>query len=179
MCQLPQWVSYLQALAVPLVAATIALLGAWVAASQMWIAREKLRIDVFDRQYNRRVAVYEATRILLSDVFHGIITDDMIRDFGFKTLDAKFLFDNKMYEFLREVRNRVAMYVDAEAHALREPPGAEQNKYREIHASQLAWITAQGDQRFPERFEPFLVYKPSRRPWYLRFLPSSESLFRQ
>jgi hypothetical protein len=179
MCQLPQWVSYLQALAVPLVAAAIALFGAWVAASQMWIAREKLRIDVFDRQYNRRVAVYEATRTLLADVFHETVTEDMLRDFGLKTLDAQFLFDKKVYEFLSEVRNRIAIYVDAEAHALREPPGAEQAEYRQIRASQLAWITAQGDQSFPARFEPFLVYKPSRRPWYLWFLPSSGSLFRQ
>jgi hypothetical protein len=171
MCQLPQWVSYLQALAVPLVAAAIALFGAWVAASQMWIAREKLRIDVFDRQYNRRVAVYEVTRTLLADVFHGTVTEDMLRDFGFKTLDAQFLFDKKMYEFLSEVRNRIAIYVDAEAH--------EQAEYRQIRASQLAWITAQGDQSFPARFEPFLVYKPSRRPWYLWFLPSSGSLFRK
>jgi hypothetical protein len=75
MSQLPQWVSYLQALPVPLVAAAIALFGAWVAACQMWIAREKLRIDAFDRQYNRRVAVYEATRTL----FGRYISQDCFR----------------------------------------------------------------------------------------------------
>jgi hypothetical protein len=177
MCQLPQWVSYLQALAVPLVAAAIALFGAWVAACQMWIAREKLRIDAFDRQYNRRVAVYEATRTLLADIFHKPVSEDMIRDFGWKTLDAQFLFNKQMYKFLSEVRNRVAIYANAEAHVLREPPGAEQDEYKKIYRQQLDWITEQGEQSFAERFEPFLVYKPSRRPWYLRFLPSLEQAF--
>jgi hypothetical protein len=177
MCQLPQWVLYLQAFAVPLVAAAIALFGPWVAACQMWIAREKLRIDSFDRHYNRRVAVYEATRILLADIFHKTVSDDMIRDFGWKTIDAQFLFDEKMYKFLSEVRNRVAICVDAEAHVLREPPGAERDEYETICSQQLAWITEQGKQSFSARFEPFLMYKPSRRPWYLRFLPSLDQEF--
>lgn len=178
MCQLPQWVSYLQALAVPLVAAAIALFGAWVAASQMWIAREKLRIDAFDRQYNRRVAVYEATRSLCEDVVKDNVTEDILKDFGLKTLDAQFLFDDRIYAFLSEVRNRVANYVDAGEYFLSEPPGAKKDKYKKICAEQLEWVLAHSDQSFPARFEPFLVYKSSRRPWYLWFLPSSESLFR-
>ena len=44
-CSLPQWVSYLQALAVPIIAAA----GMWIAARQMVIADEKLQIDAFDR----------------------------------------------------------------------------------------------------------------------------------
>ena len=39
--QLPPWVFYLQALAVPIFAA----LGVWIAARQMLIANDKLRLD--------------------------------------------------------------------------------------------------------------------------------------
>jgi uncharacterized protein involved in cysteine biosynthesis len=43
--QLPQWVSYLQALTVPV----IALLGVWIAARQMLIADEKVWLDFFQQ----------------------------------------------------------------------------------------------------------------------------------
>jgi hypothetical protein len=171
MSQLPRWVSYTQALAVPIIAAVIAAFGAWIAACQMWIAREKLRLDAFDRQYNRRVAVYEATRTLLADVFHGNISEAEIRAYCVKTLDAQFLFDDNLQKFLNEVRNRVAGWRDADLAAQREPPGEQKGAYLRIRGEHLKWITDQGDQRFTLRFEPFLVYKPAKRPWYLRLLP--------
>jgi hypothetical protein len=98
MSQLPLWASYVQALGVPIVLAVIAGFGAWIAACQMWIAREKLRLDAFDRQYNRRVAIYEATRTFLEEVFHGNISKADIQDYGRKVLDAQFLFDDNLHK---------------------------------------------------------------------------------
>jgi hypothetical protein len=152
MSQLPQWVSYSQALAAPIIAAVIAVVGVWIAACQMWIAREKLRLDAFDRQYNRRVAVYEATRNLLADVFHGNISESKIRDYGLKTLDAQFLFDANLYKFLNEVRNGVAAWCDADSAAEHEPPGPEKLEYLRIRNECLKWIVEQGDERFAVRF---------------------------
>ena len=107
--QLPQWVSILQALAVPV----FALVGALIAWQQMAIARRKLQHDVFYRQYDRRVAVYEATRKFLGDVFHRNISDDDIRVYGLCTLDAQFLFDEEMYnilpKFVSELRDGVTL----------------------------------------------------------------------
>jgi hypothetical protein len=152
-------------------AAVIAVFGVWVAACQMWIAREKLRLDAFDRQYNRRVAVYEATRTLLANVFHGNISDADVRDYGLKTLDARFLFDRDLDNFLTEVRNRVAAWRDADSAVEGEQPGEQKNAYLNMRSQHLTWITEQGDQRFPARFERFLKYKSTNRPWFLRFLP--------
>jgi hypothetical protein len=73
--ELPHWVSYVQALAVPVILAVIAGFGALIAASQMWIARERLRLDAFDRLYNRRVVIYEATRTFLGAVFNDTISE--------------------------------------------------------------------------------------------------------
>jgi hypothetical protein len=155
-----------------IIAAVIAVFGVWVAACQVWIAREKLRLDAFDRQYNRRVAVYEATRTLLASVFHGNISDADIRDYGLKTLDAQFLFDSNLHNFLTEVRNRGAAWRDADSAAEREQPGEQKSAYLNMRSEHLTWITEQGDQRFPARFERFLKYKPTNRPWYLWFLPA-------
>lgn len=167
--------SCFQVLAVPVVGVVIALLGALIAASQMWIARQKLRLEAFDRQYNRRVAVYEATRTLLADVFHGNISEAKIRDHGLKTLDAQFLFDENLYKYLNEVRNNVAGWNDADMAAEREPPGEQRSKYLSMRNEHLHWIIEQGDQRFPLRFWRFLVFKESKRPWYLRWLPALDT----
>jgi hypothetical protein len=62
--QLPSWVSYSQALAVPVLAAV----GAWIAARQMLIADEKLRNEAFDRRYERRLAFYQETSIVAGKI---------------------------------------------------------------------------------------------------------------
>jgi hypothetical protein len=155
-----------------LIVAIIALFGAWIAACQMWIARERLRLDAFDRLYNRRVAIYEATRTLLASVFHRNISEGDIRDYGLKTLDAQFLFDDNLRKFLTDVRDRVAGWSDANLRAEGEPAGEEKSAYLRLRSEHLTWITEQGDQRLPLRFEPFLVYKPAKHPWYLRWLPA-------
>lgn len=98
----------------PIFLAVIALLGAGIAACQMWIAREKLRLDAFDRVYDRRVAIYEATRKFLGDVFDDTgISEEKIRAYGFFTLDAEFLFDDDMNNYLREILSHVAIWYHA------------------------------------------------------------------
>ena len=74
--QLHALVSYMQALAVPIIAIVVTAVGTWVAARQMLIAHDKLQHDAFDRQYDRRVAVYEGTRKFLASGFHGNISED-------------------------------------------------------------------------------------------------------
>ena len=84
--QLPPWVFYLQALAVPIFAA----LGVWIAARQMLIANDKLRLDSFDRQYERRIALYEATRGILEQVFRETLTEADTRTYGLRALTRNF-----------------------------------------------------------------------------------------
>jgi hypothetical protein len=71
----------------------IAVLGVWIAARQAVIADDRLRLDTFERQYERRIAVYEATRKILEDV--GNISEDDIKKYGLMMLSAEFLFDDK------------------------------------------------------------------------------------
>jgi hypothetical protein len=62
--------------------------GTWIALRQMLIANEKLQFDAFHRQYERRVAVYEATREFLASAFHGNISEDALRAYRLHTLEA-------------------------------------------------------------------------------------------
>jgi len=62
----------------------IALVGVWIAARQMLIADEKLRLGAFDRQYEKRFAVYEATRKILGNVYLGNISEAEIRAYALR-----------------------------------------------------------------------------------------------
>ena len=100
--QLPIWTSYAQALAAPITGVAV-LLGAWIAARQLWIADEKLWFDIYSNQYEKRFAVYKATLEFLHNVFHSQITEDDLRSYGSQTLQAKIIFDADMYEYLRDI----------------------------------------------------------------------------
>jgi hypothetical protein len=165
--QLPAWVSYLQALAVPL----IALVGAWIAARQMSIADQRLQYDVFDRRYERRVALYEATRTFLAKVFEERISDADIKTYGLSALDAQFLFDEGMYRYLQEIRQRVAAWHRATTSADQMPAGAERDAMERIERENGRWIIQQGDEKtgFATRFIPYLVQQPIKRAWWLRW----------
>jgi hypothetical protein len=165
--QLPTWVSSLQALAVPLIAAV----GLWIAARQMLIADERLKYDAFDRRYEKRVALYEATHAFLAKVFQRNMSDDDIRSYGLCALDAQFLFDEGMYRYLRDIRHHVASWHDASLSANQSPAGDERNEFERIERENLKWIIEQGDEitGFAGKFMPYLVQIPVKRSWWLRW----------
>jgi hypothetical protein len=165
---LPDWVSYINAFAIP----TIAVVGALIAAGQMYIAQQKLRYDEFYRQYDKRFAIYEATRKILARVFDEDrdLSEDEVRTYGLCTLDAKFLFNDEMANFLREVHRRVGAWREAEwmVKNSRNSGGDNAGIYRE----NLDWIREQGDSgsAFSTRFDPFLRKQEFELPWWLRWL---------
>jgi hypothetical protein len=133
-----------------------------VARGQRDIAHEKLKFDAFDRQYERRAAIYQETRTFLREVFVGNISDEKIMSYGLRALDAKFLFydDPVLHKYLAEVRTRVSMWHDAKTSAKTAQSDDERNAFEGIAIEQLNWIRQQGDDTagFDVRFLPFLVY---------------------
>lgn len=161
--QLPAWVPYFQALAVPVIGSIVAGVGACIAHQQMKIAREKLDHDKFEKLYDRRVAVYEATRAILASVYEkGGVTEDAIKAYGLKSLDAKFLFDENVYKYLREIRDRVAQYAYAIGSEKTQKSDDVKDEYRKIANLHLDWIWQQGDEHkgFDSRFKSYLIYTP-------------------
>ena len=155
----------LQALAVSIIAP----LGVWIAARQMVIAQDKFELDAFDRQYDRRLAVWEATRSFLERA--GNLTDDDIRAYGLCTLGAQFLFDEHLCKYLEEIHFRVAAYNSAKCSAEQLPPGDEKTAQERIRNKYLEWIIDQGSKTsiFATAFTPFLKYEQRRRAFLLRW----------
>ena len=147
----------------------VALVGVWISARQMVIANDKLQMDKFDRLYAKRVAVYEATRKVLAQAFETSVPENDLRAFGLIALDAQFLFDNAMYQYLREIRQRIAELNLIKAQPAGTLPGHDEYKQRK--SENLNWLIAQGDEHsgFAVRFRPFLVHEFPKRPFWLRW----------
>lgn len=138
----------------------------------MVIADDKLQLDTFERQYERRFAVYEATRKILGDVFRNISEDD-IREYGLSMLSAEFLFDNELWKYLKDIHSRVSIYNHAKSKVelVSSRDEDERAELQKVMEANLDWITQQDDERtgFSSRFRPFLSYTPAKRAWWLRW----------
>lgn len=97
--ELPNWVPVLQALLTP----TIAVAATAIAFLQLYLARQRLRLDLLDR----RLRVFESTRELIAKlIWHGTVREDEIRDFRIATSEARFLFDQKIEKYIDDIWER-------------------------------------------------------------------------
>lgn len=91
----PQWTTYLTALMTPVVA----LLGAGIAYRQWRTARDKLRLDLFDR----RLAVHAAVLRFLGDYSaSGIVTPELERTYLVGISGCQWLFGPEVRHYLEE-----------------------------------------------------------------------------
>lgn len=93
----PHWTNYLAALLTP----TVAVLGSFIAYRQWRTAQNKLKFDLFDRRF----AVYEASRDLLASVMtSGKAKDEEVFKFKFlsATREAKWLLNNEVATYLEK-----------------------------------------------------------------------------
>ena len=165
------WLETLRLWLSALLVSVVAGAGALIAYGQWKIARDRLRYDEFYRQYERRFAVYEATRKILAQVFVGGLSENEIRVFVLSTLDAKFLFNDKMAKYLAQIGLQIHTWQDADSSADKSPDGDEKDEHKRIRAEALNWIRQQGDEAtgFDTKFRPFLeVPQKIRRLWGLR-----------
>ncbi len=93
-CMAPHWTSFVTALLVP----TIALFGAFIAYQQWRTAREKLKLDLFDKRF----AVYDTARNFIGNIVtQGKVTDEQFFVFLNGTIEAKWLFGNGIANYLK------------------------------------------------------------------------------
>jgi len=159
--QLPIWISYSQPLGSRPDHCRSHCCVRRVDRRQMVIADEKLKLDAFDRQYDRRVAVYEATRKFLAEVYQNNISTEKIQVYGLCALDAKFLFDADLYKYLTEIRHRLAAWSSAKPRPTEFGSDKRSDNVKKIETENLKWINQQGDEQtgFDVRFMPFLMHK--------------------
>jgi hypothetical protein len=147
---LPVWVQVLQALAVPV----IAVVGAWIALQQMYLARVKLQHDLYDRRF----AVYEAARKLLVEIItQGYPSRDQVRLYVIGTADAVFLLNEEVSKYLEEIRARASRL-----RAIHATLPHEQIAMQQQDDALFSWMTEQLPIGLVEKFKPFLTLERTR-----------------
>jgi hypothetical protein len=91
--QLPIWIEYLQALG----PTSIAVAVGFIAYRQWATARDRVKLDLFDRRY----AVYQELRTLLATALQdGTINYEAVRMFARTTRGLEFLFGGEVEDYL-------------------------------------------------------------------------------
>jgi hypothetical protein len=127
---------------------------AFIAWQQWQVARNKLRLDLFDRRYK----VFDATRKFLAVIVRdATFLDSQLLEFYAGTSDAEFLFDADVVDYLAQVRKRA---VDMRTHQKlyeRMPVGDERSRHVQAEHEQLLWI---GEQitAMTKTFTPYLGF---------------------
>jgi hypothetical protein len=132
-------IQFIQSLAV--IALTI--VGARIAWQQKQIAAEKLKLEKFDRRFK----VFEATRSFLVHILNsGGVDFKNEEQFWVGTMDAVFLFDTEIVNFLEDVRLRAIKFQEINREYARYPERRmeEFNRFRKDLES------------LPERFSKYL-----------------------
>ena len=154
---LPEWVSVLQALLVPVIAAV----GAWIALQQMHLARVRLRHDLFDRRF----AILQSThKMLLCVMAEAKISGDVFASFAAGVGAAKFVFDETLFIYLREVQERAAKLRSIQIVLPAVGDDQERAKAAQAEGIELACLIKQLDG-LGDKFKPFLQLE---QRWTLR-----------
>jgi hypothetical protein len=153
----PAWVNILSALGTPIIALIIGGFGGLIAYRQWRTARNRLKLDLFDR----RLIVYEQTRDFLARRRAlGQLTDDEITKFAIKTRVSKWLFNPAIAAYLEDEIAKAAMDVsslESERQTLTNEADRKANVARQRQLKE--WLDKQLYQVIDGKFSPFLRLK--------------------
>jgi hypothetical protein len=144
---LPAWINYAQALVVPFVA----IVGAGIAGGQLWLARRRMQLDLYDRRFK----IFESARRLIVDIMReGRAEVEWIYRYHRETGDAIFLLESSAVSYIGELEKRafrlrhLGVIAANDDHPQRDAAVDEE-------ATLLGWFSDQFDV-LVEKFKPSL-----------------------
>jgi hypothetical protein len=145
----PHWTQYLAALLTP----TVAVLGSFIAYRQWVLARNKLKLDLFDRRYR----VYESARAMLASIMTtGKAKDDELWKYLAAVRESRWLLDVAVAEYLqKDLYSKALKLAQYDAELDGVPVGDERSRLVERKGEVREWLVAQY-QVLDERFAPYL-----------------------
>ena len=148
--QLPDWVSYLQALSTP----AIAIAGLAIAYQQWKINRSQLSYKIFDWRYKVFVLAVE----FISDYYaKKDFLDSNVEKYNLIILEAKFIYNEDVYKFLANISMAISFIrgCDNQMAKMSEHDARRSGliEMRSEHSKQLMELMGQIERQFA----PFLV----------------------
>lgn len=143
---------WLQALLAPV----IALVAVYIAWRQHATARDRLRLDLYDRRF----AVYRALMDLLSAALtSGNLKDAELYRFSSDTAERSFLFGPEISEYCEEIwKEGVRLQaLNSRLHEEDLPAGEERNQVARSRTELFQWFKNQLEAA-PKKFEPYLQF---------------------
>jgi hypothetical protein len=132
----PHWTAYVTAIAMPIVA----LMAAWIAFRQSQIARNRLKLDLFEK----RMAVYEVVRQTLgAAVSHGKLTAEEELNYLSGTRSAQWLFGPEVFKYLDETLWHKIVDFGLHNTMSQGPQSEERATHIHARAKTVLWLAAQ------------------------------------
>jgi hypothetical protein len=154
--QLKDWVPVLA----PLATLTVGLIAGFIAFQQWRVARNKLKLDLFDRRYK----AYAAVKNFLTERLYGkTFSDDELIAYYASTADAAFLFPEEIYKFTYEVSTHAVAF-RASVIGIKATESMQQEQYKEVFNRELRWLVDQ----MPVLVSKFAPYLSFHRPPFHR-----------
>lgn len=138
--------------------ATLAAIVAWTGYQQHVLAREKLKLDLFEKRF----VVFQATgKFLATCVQNGFVELDDLFSFRKETYQVVFLFEVEMSNYIERLYQRGLEARTAKAKYSPLPLGVERSRLCDIEAQILEEL---GNElgRLPEVFAPYMKFRKWR-----------------
>jgi hypothetical protein len=143
MCNLPAYLTF-----------TVAVIVAWVGFQQYLLAREKFKLDLFEKRF----AVYKATQKFLVSLGSSEFGYDNTVQFLRDTQDAVFLFDQEIVDYLDTLYKKANTAIGVKFKYQHLPVGSE----RSVLCDQEMHLRLElGNEliRLKDVFAPYLKFK--------------------
>lgn len=145
------WTQYISAVGIPVIAA----IAAWIAFRQSQIARNKLKLDLFEK----RMEVYGAVRKALTEISRqGKLTIEQQTQYLQETRSARWLFGSEVFSYLdTTLWHKI---VDLELHNTmsKDSETPERSKHIQERAETMKWMIRQYKE-FDALVENYLTLK--------------------
>ena len=144
------WTTYVTAFTTPV----LALLGVLIAHRQWATARDKLRLDLFER----RLAVYDTVKKTLGRmVIYGRLTVDDGGDFRIGISGSRWLFGPEVQRLLEEIWERICDHQTYEVQLESKPAEPERSELIQKNRAIKLWFNAQLGQ-IDQLFMPYMSF---------------------
>jgi hypothetical protein len=129
--------------------------AAWTAWQQHRVARDKLRLDLFDK----RLAVFEEVKDAIAAAFQRSEVD--LAGFQQAAVSSIFLFGSDVHAYLSEVQGKLTQVKEYGANANVRLTAAMYPDHAPKEVALVAWLKAQPDKS-AEVFAPYMSFSKAR-----------------
>src|ERR1700691_1638262 len=99
----------------------VAVIVAWIGLQQFFLAREKFKLDLFEKRF----AIYKATQKFLVNLGNPTLGFDVLIEFSRETQDALFLFEKEIVDYLDELHKKAGSLINTNLKCKQLPMGTE------------------------------------------------------